>query len=153
MATIILPTISTSFIALSAIFVAAGWVSIRKGNREAHQKRMTVGAVLATLFFITYVSRTALLGNTMFGGPQHVKVYYQTFLFFHIVLATVAAVMGLITLYRAYKKQFVQHKRIGPWTAIIWFATAVTGVTVYTLLYILYPGGTRESVLKVIFGW
>jgi putative membrane protein len=153
MATFILPTISTSFIALSAIFVAVGWVSIRKGNREAHQKWMTVGSVLATLFFLTYVSRTAFVGNTKFGGPDDVKVYYQIFLVFHIVLATVAAVMGLITLYRAYKKQFDRHKRIGPWTAIIWFVTAITGVTVYVLLYVLYPGGTQDSVIKVILGW
>lgn len=149
----ILPTISTSFIALSAIFVAIGWYYIRKGNRAAHQKWMTIGGIFATLFFITYVSRTALLGNTLFGGPENVKIFYQTFLIFHIILATVAAVMGLITFYRAYKRQFAQHKRIGPWTSVIWFATAITGVTVYSLLYVIYPGGPTDNVFKVIFGW
>lgn len=149
----ILPTISTSFIALSAIFVAFGWYYIRKGNIETHRKLMTTGAVFATLFFITYVSRTALVGNTMFGGPDNIRVIYQTFLIFHIVLATVGGAMGLITLYRAYKKQIDRHKRIGPWTAVIWLATAVTGVTVYTLLYVIYPGGTTSGVLDVIFGW
>jgi len=149
----ILPTISTSFIVLSAIFVAIGWVQIRQGKREAHKKTMTIGAVCATIFFITYVSRTAFVGNTMFGGPENVKLYYQIFLIFHIILATVGGAMGLITLYRAYKGQYAKHKRIGPKTAVVWFATAVTGVTVYTLLYVIYPGGTTTGVLRVIFGW
>ncbi|HZG13815.1 MAG TPA: DUF420 domain-containing protein [Candidatus Bathyarchaeia archaeon] len=149
----ILPTISTSFIALSAIFVAVGWYYIRKGNIEAHKKWMMIGGLFATLFFITYVSRTAFVGNTHFGGPDDVKIFYQIFLIFHIILATVAAVMGIITFYRAYKNQIAQHKRIGPWTASIWFATAITGVTVYTLLYVIYPGGATDSVFKVIFGW
>jgi putative membrane protein len=149
----ILPTISTSFIALSAIFVAIGWVYIRRGNVETHRKWMIAGSVFATLFFITYVSRTALVGNTMFGGPDNVRAVYQVFLIFHIVLATVGGAMGLITLFRAYKKQFDRHKRIGPWTSVIWLATAATGITVYTLLYVVYPGGTTSGVLKVIFGW
>lgn len=151
--TTILPTISTSFIALSAIFVGIGWYYIKKGNRASHQKWMVAGGVFATLFFLTYVSRTAFVGNTHFGGPDDVKIFYQVFLFFHIILATVAAVMGIVTFYRAYKRQFAQHKRVGPWTASIWFATAVTGVTVYTLLYVIYPGGPTDSVIKVIFGF
>lgn len=149
----ILPLVSTSFIVISAIFVAIGWYFIKAGNREAHKNMMVTGSVFAALFFITYVSRTAFVGNTMFAGPQTIKVIYQWFLFFHIVLATVGGAMGLVTLYRAYKHQFAKHKKIGPWTAGIWLATTVTGVTVYTLLYVIYPGGTTESVIRVIFGW
>lgn len=149
----ILPLISTSFIVLSAIFVAIGWYYIKAGKRAAHKNMMVIGSVFAALFFITYVSRTAFVGNTMFGGPENIKIIYQTFLIFHIVLATVGGVMGIITLYRAYKQQFAKHRKIGPWTAGIWIATAVTGVTVYTLLYVIFPGGTTESVIRVIFGW
>ncbi|MET3292751.1 DUF420 domain-containing protein [Brevibacillus fluminis] len=149
----ILPTISTSFIVLSAICVAIGWYYVKKKNLDAHRKWMVVGGICASIFFITYVSRTAFVGNTLFGGPAEIKMIYQIFLVFHIILATVAAVMGIITFMHAYKNRIAKHKKIGPWTASIWFATAITGVTVYTLLYVIYPGGTTSSVIKVILGF
>lgn len=150
---ILLPTISTSFIAISGILVACGWYAIARKQISRHTKLMNWAAIFATLFFITYVSRTAFIGNTMFGGPDNIRVIYQIFLIFHIILATVGGVMGLVTLTYAYKKRFDKHRRIGPWTSVIWLCTAVTGVTVYTLLYVIYPGGATTGVLDVIFGW
>jgi len=149
---ILLPTISTSFIAISGILVACGWYAIAKRQTQKHMKIMKWAAIFATLFFITYVSRTAFVGNTHFGGPDSLKPIYQTFLFFHITLATVGGVMGLITLRYGYRKEFAKHRKIGPWTSIVWFITAITGVTVYTLLYLIYPGGETAGVLDVLFG-
>ena len=68
----VLPTISTSFIVLSAILVAIGWRLIRQRKTESHQKVMTVASIFALLFFITYVSRTVFIGNTAGGGPAEV---------------------------------------------------------------------------------
>ncbi|CAM5781761.1 MULTISPECIES: DUF420 domain-containing protein [Brevibacillus] len=150
---ILLPTISTSFIAISGILVAFGWYFIRSRQTEKHIKTMKWAAICATIFFITYVSRTALLGNTLFGGPDNIRIFYQIFLIFHIILATIGGVMGLVTLYYGFKRKYDKHKKIGPWTSVIWFASAITGVTVYTLLYLIYPGGETTGVLDVIFGW
>lgn len=44
------PTISTSFIVISAVLVAIGWGLIIKGKREAHKKTMIAAAVAALLF-------------------------------------------------------------------------------------------------------
>jgi len=151
--TFLMPTISTSFIAISGILVACGWYAIAKRQISLHTKLMNIAAVFATLFFITYVTRTALVGNTMFGGPDDIRVIYQIFLIFHIILATVGGVMGIIALTFAYKKQFDKHRRIGPWSSVIWLCSAVTGIVVYILLYVIYPGGTTTGVLDVIFGW
>lgn len=148
----ILPTISTFFIVISAIFVAFGWYHIVKGNRETHMKLMVTGAIAALLFFIIYMSRTLFEGNTAFGGPESLKLPYQLFLFFHIGLATLGGVLGLITLWLAYKKRFFKHRKVGRFAAIIWLLTAPTGVAVYVLLYILYPGGQTQPVWNVIFG-
>jgi putative membrane protein len=149
----VLPTISTSFIVLSAILVAIGWYFIRTKNRQAHERTMVLAAIAAVLFFLIYVSRTIFVGNTSFGGPEHLKLPYQIFLFSHIILAVVAAVLGLMTLYRAWKKQFEKHRKLGPTTAVTWFVTAITGVTVYVLLYVMYPGGKTVSVIEKLFGW
>ncbi|MBP1157570.1 MULTISPECIES: DUF420 domain-containing protein [unclassified Paenibacillus] len=148
----IMPTISTSFIVISAIFVAIGWYHIVKGNREQHQKMMLWGAGFALAFFLVYVSRTIFVGNTAFGGPEELKQAYHLFLFFHITLATTAGVFGIVTLILAFKKNFAKHRKIGRWTAVMWLFTAPTGVAVYVLLYLLYPGGETKPMIDAIFG-
>lgn len=148
----LLPTISTSLIVLSAVLVAIGWYFIRTKNQAAHQRTMVLAALAAVLFFIIYVSRTIFVGNTLFGGPDYLKVPYMIFLFSHIILAVVAAVLGLTTLYRAWKKQFEKHRKLGPTTAVVWFVTAITGVTVYLLLYVFFPGGSTAPVWTKLFG-
>jgi putative membrane protein len=148
----VLPTISTLFIVISAIFVGFGWYHILKGNRETHQKLMVTGAIFALAFFIIYMSRTLFEGNTAFGGPERLRLPYHLFLFFHISLATVGGVLGLITLWLAYKQRFFKHRKFGRAAAVIWLLTAPTGVLVYVLLYILYPGGQTKPVIDAIFG-
>ncbi|MEK3935221.1 DUF420 domain-containing protein [Sporosarcina sp. FSL W7-1349] len=148
----LLPTISTFFIVLSAVLVAIGWYLIRKKKIEAHKKTMLAAAVSALLFFIIYLSRTVFVGNTAFGGPEHLKVYYTIFLIFHIFLATTGAVFGIVTIYTGLKQNLVRHRKIGPVTSVIWFFTAITGVAVYLLLYIFYKGGETTSVFKAILG-
>lgn len=148
----LLPTISTFFIVLSAIFVAIGWNLIRQRKIEAHKKMMIAAAVSALLFFIIYLSRTVFIGNTAFGGPEHLKIYYTIFLIFHITLATVGAVLGIFTLVAGFKNNLARHRKLGPVTSIIWFFTAITGVAVYLLLYVFYHGGETTSVIKAILG-
>lgn len=149
----VLPTISTLFIVLSAITVAIGWGQIVKRKIEAHKKSMILAAIFAVIFFLIYASRTIFIGNTSFGGPDDIKIYYTIFLIFHIMLATIGAFMGIITLISGFKNQLFKHRKLGPITSIIWFFTAITGVTVYLLLYVFYQGGETTSVIKAILGF
>ncbi len=149
----ILPTLSTTFIILSAVTVAIGWYLIKQKKIEAHKKVMTTAAIFALIFFIIYMSRTVFIGNTSFGGPDDVKVYYTIFLIFHIFLATTGAIFGVITLYLGYKNKIAKHRKLGPITSIIWFFSAITGVAVYFLLYVFYKGGETTSMLKAILGF
>lgn len=149
----ILPTISTTFIALSAITVAIGWWQIKQRKIEAHKKTMFLAAIFALIFFIIYASRTVFLGNTAFGGPDDMKIYYTVFLIFHITLATTGAIFGIVTLYTGYKNSLKKHRKLGPITSVIWFFTAATGIAVYLLLYVIYRGGETTSVIKAILGF
>lgn len=149
----ILPLISTLLIILSAILVAVGWRFIVKGQEEKHKKAMVSAAVSALLFLIIYVSRTIFIGNTSFGGPDHIKIYYTIFLIFHIFLSMTGAVFGVVTLRLAFKGNFKRHKKIGPITSIVWFFTALTGVMVYLLLYVIYEGGETTSMIRAILGY
>ena len=148
----ILPTISTMFIVLSAITVAIGWVQIKQKKRVTHQKTMTLAAIFAIAFFVIYASRTIFIGNTAFGGPDDIKIYYTVFLIFHILLATTGAVLGIMMLISGYKSNFGLHRKLGPTTSIIWFCTGITGTAVYLLLYVIYSGGETTSVIKAILG-
>ncbi|MBM7552887.1 DUF420 domain-containing protein [Thalassobacillus pellis] len=148
----LLPTISTFFIALSAILVAIGWVLIAKNKRIEHKRVMVAAAISALLFFLIYLSRTILVGNTSFGGPEKIEIYYTIYLIFHIILATTGAVFGLVTLRLALKRKIQKHRKLGPVTSIIWFGSAVTGVVVYLLLYIIYESGETTNVFRAIFG-
>lgn len=149
----ILPTISTIFIVLSAILVAIGWYLIAKRKVEAHKKVMYLAGLAATIFFIIYASRTIFVGNTAFGGPEDIKIYYTIFLIFHITLATIGAGFGLTSLWTGYKNKMALHRKIGPVSSIIWFFTGITGVAVYLLLYVIYEGGETTSVFKAILGF
>ncbi|KKB39225.1 DUF420 domain-containing protein [Bacillus thermotolerans] len=149
----ILPTISTAFIVLSAITVAIGWVQIKQRKIEQHRKTMLLAALFAIIFFVIYASRTIFIGNTAFGGPDQIKVYYTAFLIFHITLATVGAVMGIITITLGLKNNLEKHRKLGPITSVIWFFTAITGVAVYLLLYVFYEGGETTSMIKAILGF
>ncbi|MFJ5713439.1 DUF420 domain-containing protein [Neobacillus sp. NPDC093127] len=148
----ILPTISTTFIVLSAITVAIGWWQIKQRKIEAHKKTMFFAAVFALIFFIIYASRTIFIGNTAFGGPDNIKIYYTIFLVFHITLATIGAVFGVVSLLTGYKNKLSIHRKLGPITSFIWFFTAITGVVVYLLLYVFYKGGETTSMIKAILG-
>jgi putative membrane protein len=149
----ILPTISTSCIVISAALVAYGWYLIWKRKIDAHKKAMLTAAVFALLFFIIYLSRTIFIGNTSFGGPDNVKIYYTIFLVFHIVLAAAGAVFGIVTLWTGLKDVRARHKRLGPITSVIWFFATTTGVVVYLLLYVFYKGGETTSMIKAILGF
>jgi putative membrane protein len=148
----ILPTISTFFIVLSAITVAIGWWQIKQRKIDSHKKTMFLAAIFAVIFFIIYASRTLFIGNTSFGGPDDIKIYYTVFLIFHITLATTGAGLGIVSIITGYKNKLSLHRKLGPITSIIWFATAITGVAVYLLLYVFYHGGETTSMIKAILG-
>lgn len=149
----ILPTISTLCIVISAILLATGWRFIKKGDVERHKKFMLGAAGFALAFFIIYISRTIFIGNTAFGGPDHLKIYYTIFLVFHIVLATIGAIFGIMQISSGLNNRLRRHKRLGPAASVVWIFTALTGVAVYVFLYVLYPGGETTSLLKAIFNF
>ena len=79
-------------------------------------------------------------------------MYYTIFLIFHITLSTIGAVFGVVTLVLAFKRKITLHRKLGPVTSIIWFFSAITGLMVYLLLYILYDSGNTTSMIKAILG-
>jgi len=149
---VILPYMNEVFIASSGISIFIGWLLIRRDRIELHKRFMIAGVILAALFFTGYLLKTVVVGDTKFGGPATWRVSYYAFLQTHSILATVGAILGIITLRYAYKKNFISHRKIGPWTVYTWFVTVITGTMVFLLLYVFYPSGPTTNLLHAWLG-
>lgn len=144
------PLLNEIFMIISALLIATGWVYIRRGQRETHRKLMLTGAAFATAFFISYVLRTLFVGDTTFAGPHKYTTAYTIFLQAHATLATVAAIIGIITIRRALLQRFDLHRRIAPWTASVWMVAAASGLVVFLLLYVIYAPGETTNIFRAV---
>ncbi len=75
----VLPWINEAFIISSAIVFGFGWWQIRRGHRETHRRLMITGSILAALFFISYVFKTVVVGDTTFGGRKSTSSLIKPF--------------------------------------------------------------------------
>jgi len=140
-----LPAVNASLNGLSAVFLTAGFVFIRRKNKIAHRNCM-IAAFAASIFFLacylTYHGYLAVVlhqGPTRFLEPKWFRPIYLVILGTHTVLAAVIVPLILITLWRAGKEHFESHKKIARWTWPLWMYVSVTGVMVYLLLYQIFP--------------
>lgn len=147
-----LPYINEAFILSSAITMALGWWQIRRKRIEAHKRLMVTSVVLAALFFLGYLVKTVLIGDTTFGGSTHLRVAYQAFLQLHTILATVGALLGLLALRFIYKRSLRKHAKVGRVAAPVWFITTISGLGVFLMLYVIYPPGPTVNVFRAWLG-
>jgi putative membrane protein len=135
-----LPAVNASLNGLSAIFLVAGFVLIRRGNKNAHRNCMIAAVSTSVVFLGCYLTYHALVKTvTHFVEPQWFRPIYLVILLTHTVLAAAIVPMILLTLYRARKQQFAAHKKIARWTWPLWLYVSVTGVVIYLLLYQIFP--------------
>jgi uncharacterized membrane protein YozB (DUF420 family) len=135
MTTADLPALNASLNALSATFLAIGFVLIRMKKNDAHRNCMIAACVTSTLFLASYLTYHYLHGSTKFQGQGFVRTIYFAILLSHTVLATAIVPMVLVTLARAVRRKFDKHSRIARWTLPLWFYVSVTGVVIYIMLY------------------
>ena len=140
-----LPAVNASLNGLSAVFLTAGYLFIRRKNQTAHRNCMISAFMTSIVFLICYLTYHTYLavvvhrGPTRFLEPEWFRPYYLVILLTHTVLAVVIVPMILITLNRARWQRFELHKKIARWTWPLWMYVSVTGVMVYWLLYIKFP--------------
>jgi putative membrane protein len=140
-----LPPVNASLNGLSACLLAMGFVFIRRKNIIAHRNCMISAFCVSVIFlccYLTYHTWLAVVlhrGPTRFLNPLWFRPIYLTILLTHTVLAIVIVPMILITLSRALRERFDQHKRIARWTWPLWMYVSITGVVVYFLLYQIFP--------------
>lgn len=135
-----LPAINAGLNTLSTVFLTLGFIFIKQGKKEAHEKMMFSALITSALFlacYLYYHFNTQVV--TKFVDPAWFRPIYLVLLLTHVVLAVVIVPLILMTFSRAIKKNFELHKKIARWTWPLWMYVSVTGVLIYLLLYQIYP--------------
>lgn len=139
-----LPAVNASLNALSACFLTAGYIFIRRGRTLAHRNCMLAALATSVLFLVSYLTYhgyvTHVLGKgpTIFRDPAWFRPIYLFILGTHTVLAVVVVPLALISVRLGLKNKVERHKKISRWTWPIWMYVSVTGVLIYFLLYQIF---------------
>lgn len=133
-----LPTVNALLNATAAVFLTAGYVSIRRGRRVQHKRLMLAALGTSAIFLVSYVIYHANAGSRPFTGQGAARAVYFTILITHIVLAAAIVPLALVTAARGLAARYDRHVRIARWTLPVWMYVSVTGVVIYLMLYHLY---------------
>ncbi len=136
-----LPGTNAALNGLATFLLLSGFVAIKRGKVDLHKRMMVFAFLVSIAFLSTYLTYHFALkhytgeSSRRFAGTGTVLTVYRTILFSHIILAAVVPVLASITLYRAYRQQWIAHRRIAKVTFPIWLYVSVTGVIIFWMLY------------------
>ena len=140
-----LPAVNACLNGLSTCLLTAGFVFIKRGNKNAHRNCMVAALVTSTIFLACYLyyhyamKRAYGEAHTRFLDPAWFRPIYLGILFTHLLGAFAIVPLVILTVTRAFRQRFEAHKKIARWTWPIWMYVSVTGVVIYWLLYHKFP--------------
>ena len=140
MSTAQLPALNALLNTIAAILLVLGVRAIRARQVDKHKKIMVSALVVSAAFLTSYLVYHSLHGSKHFGGPVLVRKIYLAILLPHTVLAAINLPFIIATVFRALKGEVDRHKKIAKITWFIWMFVSVTGVVVYLMNYIIWPG-------------
>ena len=135
--TVHLPAVNASLNALSATFVVAGLLFIKRGLKKQHAVMMIAATVASAAFLVTYLIYHYFAKHTEFTGQGLIRPVYFFILISHIVLSVVVVPLIGTSLFFATTRKFLSHKRVAKWTYPVWLYVSVTGILVYLILKIV----------------
>jgi putative membrane protein len=151
----LLPTASTATLdviphanavvsALALLTIAAGVVSIRRGQVRRHRALMLASTALFAAFLVLYLYKVSVAGPAPFPGPESVyTTVYLPLLAIHVLLAVVTVPLVIYVLLLAATHPVsalptTRHPRVGRVAASLWFVSFLLGEAVYAMLYVVY---------------
>jgi putative membrane protein len=124
----------------SAILLVAAYIAILGRHIRTHATLMITALSTSAIFLGTYIYEHARYGERTSGlQPSPLRTFYLILLLSHVLLAIGMLPPIVMTVWRAYKRQWVSHVRIARPTLYVWFYVSATGVVVYWMLYHLFP--------------
>ena len=136
-------TLNASLNGLAGVLLVIGYLMIRRRRELAHKRTMLSAFAVSVVFLISYTTYhfwPTWAETTKFQGPRPLKMWlYFPILASHVLLAAMVPVMAVWTIYLGLRGHRERHRRLARWTFPIWLYVSVTGVTIYLMLYYLYP--------------
>jgi putative membrane protein len=129
-----LPPMNAVFNGLAATALLIGYTFIRAHRIRQHRAAMITAFVFSTLFLIGYIAHHALHGDIRYPVHAVFRTFYLWLLASHIVLATVALPLVLVTFFFSLSGRIPQHRKVARWTFPIWLYVSITGVATYVML-------------------
>ncbi|HMB96153.1 MAG TPA: DUF420 domain-containing protein [Tepidisphaeraceae bacterium] len=124
----------------SAILLVSGYLAIRRRQIRMHATLMIAALTTSTIFLATYIYEHARYGERTSGlQASPLRTFYLVLLISHVLLAIGMLPPIVMTVWRAYKRQWFSHARLARPTLFVWLYVSVTGVVVYWMLYHLFP--------------
>ena len=130
-----LATLNALFNTTAFACLVAGYLAIKRGERERHKRWMLAAFTASCLFLSSYLTRIFLFGDTRFAGTGALRWVYFALLISHVLLAMAVAPLVIATLTLGLRERFETHRKWAKVTLPIWAYVSVTGVLVYLFLY------------------
>ena len=130
----ILPPIYATINGITALLLVAAVYFIKNGKRKIHENLMKTCIGLSLLFLVMYIAYHITSDPTPFEGSGFIAFIYFFILITHILLSIIVIPLVLVTYLKAFKLDFVSHKKIARITFPVWLYVAVTGVVVYLMI-------------------
>jgi len=134
------PRLHAALNALSAALLATGFFFVRRRMIRSHVTCMLLAVVVTLAFLVSYLQYHHHTGSTVFQGEGWIRSLYLTVLLSHTVLAAFVVPLVGVLLFHAVRRRFDRHRRLARWTLPIWLYVSITGVLVYFMLYVWFPG-------------
>lgn len=129
-----LPAVNAALNSLATIFLAAGWLAIKRRAVRVHKRLMVAAFAASALFLVSYLTYHYVHGDTRYQGAGVLRPIYFTILISHVLLSMAVVPMALSAFYFAWKRQFARHRRLTRVALPIWLYVSVTGVVIYFML-------------------
>lgn len=144
-----LPHIYAVINGLTAVFLLAALVAVKKKKFALHENLIKTSMGLSVLFLLLYVLYHITSNTTLFGDVDHngivdgneallisefALVTYYTILISHIFLSVAVIPLVLFTYLYAWEGNYAKHRKWTKFAWPIWFYVAVSGVIVYWMI-------------------
>lgn len=136
------PLLNACLNGTAAVLLVAGFVAIKRGRRELHERLMYAAFATSAAFLACYLYYHFAIARgspTRFNGQGLSRAAYLALLGSHTLLAVVNLPMILRTIWLARRERWDAHRRLAKWTFPVWLYVSVTGVLVYVVLYHFNP--------------
>lgn len=129
-----LPGLNALLNGLSATALLIGFLFMRSGHIAAHRAAMLTAFGFSSIFLVGYILHHALHGDVRYPVHAALRMVYLPLLASHIVLATVALPLILVTFFFALTARIALHRKLARWSFPLWLYVSITGVVTYVML-------------------